>query len=341
LRTYTPEAKFQNSTSVSAMKKTTVKKYSMALMIAAAISSPAFATTLDYTGTLQTFVAPTDGTYFILAAGAQGGSAYGGNGGAGTKIEGSINLTAGSILDILVGGSGLTGDFGTIWGGGGGGGTFVWADGSTTPLLIGGGGGGAGYSGQGGAAASLYQENGFKGFGPGGGAGGTSGSGGQGGYGYGGNYNGGGGGGWYGNGTAGAGSPPGSGTGSAGDGGIGAFAFTGGAGGYDYSGQTPANGGYGGGGGGGWQGGGGGGGYAGGGGGDGTDYAGGAGGSYLAGSLTGAGFLSGGNQADGFVEISETPIDINTGNSVPEAGSVALFMLMGLSSLPVVRRFRK
>jgi hypothetical protein len=40
--------------------------------------------------------------------------------------EGTFFLTAGTTLDIVAGGAGLTGDFGGIWGGGGGGGSFVF-----------------------------------------------------------------------------------------------------------------------------------------------------------------------------------------------------------------------
>ena len=306
------------------------------LLIASAISFSAYADplTFGYTGGLQTYTIPATGNYYILAGGAQGGSGQASPGGAGTQIEGTGYFTVGTVLNIIAGGSGGTGNFGTIWGGGGGGGSFVWTSGSTTPLLIAGGGGGASFDAAGGTAAPSYQEDGFIGYGPGGGAGGTAGSGGLGGTGESGNYNGGGGGGWYGNGTDGLGSTPGSGTGSAGGGGVGAFTFLGGVGGADSVGGQAAFGGFGGGGGGGWQGGGGGGGYSGGGGGDGVGYAGGAGGSYLDSSLTGAGFLSGGNQADGFVQIDSSSIPIVP---TPEPSTIALAGL-GLAGLAAFRR---
>jgi len=281
----------------------------------------------QYTNSVQQYTVPVSGNYYILAGGAQGGSGEVSLGGPGTEIEGSIYLTAGTTLNLVVGGSGFTGNFGTFWGGGGGGGSFVWVAGSSTPLLVAGGGGGANFDGPGGTAAPAYQEFGFNGDGPGGGAGGTNGFGGQGGTGDNGQRNGGGGGGWYGNGTAGEGTAISTGQGSAGLGGYGAFSFAGGAGGADDPINGPwANGGYGGGGGGGYQGGGGGGGYSGGGGGDGTGDSGGAGGSYLDPSLTGAGFVSGGNQADGFVTIGISAIPIGpttvtvTANANPSNG---------------------
>src|ERR1700733_8706908 len=89
-------------------------------------TSVAMADTIGFTGTETTYTITADGTYFILVGGAQGGSGALNPGGAGTEIEGAAFLTAGTQLDIVVGGQGLTGNFGTIWGGGGGGGTFVW-----------------------------------------------------------------------------------------------------------------------------------------------------------------------------------------------------------------------
>ncbi len=297
----------------------------------------AMAEAFGYTGSETTYTITTTGTYYILAGGAQGGSGAQNPGGAGTEIEGSAFLTAGTQLDIVVGGSGLTGDFGTIWGGGGGGGSFVWINGSTTPLLIAGGGGGAGYDGAGGIASTFYTTDGAAGSGVGGGAGGTGGAGGAGGTGDSGLYNGGGGAGWYSAGGNGEGSGPFAGTGGSGNGGGELSAFAGGQGGGDDPVNGPfANGGFGGGGGGGWQGGGGGGGYSGGGGGDGLNpgFPGGAGGSYLDASLTGAGFVSGDNQADGFVDIDTNVIPIGP---APEPGTMTL-LLTGVSALGVVRR---
>jgi hypothetical protein len=95
----------------------------------------------DYTGSLAKFTVPIDGTYQIIAFGAQGGNTtplYGAVGGRGAEIGGDFSLTAGKILQIAVGAAGSAGV-----GGGGGGGSFVVGPGNT-PLVIAGGGGGAG-----------------------------------------------------------------------------------------------------------------------------------------------------------------------------------------------------
>ncbi len=313
-------------------------RYLLAGMLAGTvITSSAFADSVlfSYTGGLQQQTIATSGTYYILGTGAQGGSANGGLGGGGTWIAGSVDLTAGTVLDIIVGESGATGNFGTDWGGGGGGGTFVWIDGLPDPLLIAGGGGGAGYSGTGGVAGFSYQEAGFSGTADNGGAGGSSGSGGQGGTGTDLGFNGGGGGGWTGAGSDGYGNAPGTGLGSAGGGGWGAFSFACGAGGCDDCMAGPfANGGFGGGGGGGWQGGGGGGGYSGGGGGDGSGGSGGAGGSFMTPSMALLVFQGGANQADGFLQIATSQSELM---STPEPGTFALIALslIAVSLLPV------
>src|SRR5665213_65109 len=110
------------------------------LILTALTASAAMADLISYTGSVVNYTVPTTGTYYILATGAAGGSGANNPGGAGTEIEGSISLSSGTVLDIAVGGAGLTGNFGTIWGGGGGGGTFLWLDGQTTPLIAAGGG---------------------------------------------------------------------------------------------------------------------------------------------------------------------------------------------------------
>jgi hypothetical protein len=103
-----------------------------------------------YTGSLVTFTVPINGTYQIIAFGAQGGSGNGRTepasagisvGGKGAEVGGNFNLSAGEILKIAVGGMGLSEVFGD--GVGGGGGSFVVGPGEA-PLVIAGGGGGGG-----------------------------------------------------------------------------------------------------------------------------------------------------------------------------------------------------
>lgn len=186
---------------------------------------------------------------------------------------------------------------------------------SATPILLfaAGGGGGAGYCCGTPGDPGQIGTAGDAGGGAAGGPGGTSGLGGAAGS-YG-SFDGGGGAGWLGSG----GSGPGGGAGApmgAGNGGLSAPTFAGGAGGN----YTPfATGGFGGGGGGGWQGGGGGGGYSGGGGGSGVTAAGGGGGSYVAPSVSAVTMTAGANGStaldpsslgltglNGFIEINGT-----------------------------------
>ncbi len=87
---------------------------------------------------IQYWTVPFTGTYEFEVAGADGshnGSGYGG-GGRGAIMKGKTQLTAGTVLKILVGQQGKHGNSA----GGGGGGTFV-ADGNNTPLIVAGGGG--------------------------------------------------------------------------------------------------------------------------------------------------------------------------------------------------------
>ena len=252
----------------------------------------------NYTGTVQTFTVATTGVYDITAFGGQGG----GSGGLGAEVSGSIPLTAGQVLQIIVGGQGATGTQGI---GGGGGGTFVYISGPPSPpLLVAGGGGG------GGAFANVGDsgQSGMSGTtGLFGGPGGTNGSGG----GQGGSLNNGGGGaGWLGNGGS---------TGSDGQGGFGPPTFAGGSGG-----NGAGSGAFGGGGGGGNVGGsgGGGGGYSGGGGG-GAVVGGGGGGSFIAASFTNTTALSGVNSGNGLVDIA---------SAVPEP-STAILAALGAVAL--------
>jgi hypothetical protein len=283
-------------------------------------AASAEATTFGYTGSVQTFDVTQTAEYQTVAAGAQGGtdsySFYTFAGGYGAVLTGDVELTSGTVLNIVVGGQG--GSYSTEYGCacGGGGGSFVYTS-LSNPILIAGGGGGAGENGSVGgagqlttygAAGSSVVSNGWYG-----GSGGTSGKGGSAGYGAGGVNAGGGGGGWLGNGANGA--NAGTAVGDGGYGGSGAPAGFAGGQGAASSGPsglfTPVvvSGGYGGGGGGSaFSGSGGGGGYSGGGGG----YAGGGGGSFYAVDVSiqseFAGNCSGfacGNTGNGYVTIDE------------------------------------
>jgi hypothetical protein len=284
----------------------------------------------NYTGAIQTYTIPVSGVYQIVALGADGGTGVGASGGSGVSITGNVLLSAGTVVDIVVGGAGKTGIFGSKFGGGGGGGAFIYVPSALQPLLVAGGGGGAGYVGGNGGAGQTGTsgQDGFSNIFGSGGAGGTGGSGGQGGSV--GPNNGGGGAGWLGNGTDGAGNV--GGFQGSGGGGFGPPTFAGGIGATD--GFNRADGGFGGGGGGGFEGGGGGGGYSGGGGGISGSSAGGGGGSYLDASFTDVTFGLNGT-GNGSVNFS-----LVQGSAVPEPGTFALLGGMAVPGLLLLRRRR-
>jgi CSLREA domain-containing protein len=246
-------------------------------------------TAFTYTGSVQTYSVLTTGTYDLSVAGAQG-AVYSVNPtiGEGAVMSGDISLTAGTTLQVVVGGEGTFS--------GGGGGSFVYVSGASQPLIVAGGGGGEGEYGFGSSAQTG--TSGGDAAGTNHGTGGTSGSGGSGGQT--GSFDGGGGAGWSGNGGGSA---------ESGEGGLGGqdgqstTPFAGGAGDSNAD-PTPPNGGYGGGGGGG-EGGGGGGGYSGGGGGGDTggQGGGGGGGSYFDASFT--------NTATAVTETGNGYVDIS------------------------------
>jgi hypothetical protein len=286
----------------------------------------------SYTGSIASWTVPKTGVYAITTWGAAGGDP----GGLGAEMGGDIELTAGQVLDLVVGGRGV----GSVSEGaaGGGGGTWVFVAGSSSPLVVAGGGGGNGWQGgivPGGPGQTTM--SGQPGVGPGAGAGGTGGGGGAGA----GRTGGGGGGGWSGTGGDSAHSP--GFLDATGGGGPPAFA-----GGYtqgicgDMCGLDDGthvhvqSGGFGGGGGGGWSGGGGGGGYSGGGGGSPTDESGGnagqgggGGGSYLAPGFKNLVEMSGVQEGDGLVTISAV--------AVPEPATWGL-MLIGFGGLGALMR---
>lgn len=100
------------------------------------------------TSGIQYWTVPATATYTITVYGAQGGRISGGLHTKGAKMKGDFNLTAGTVLKILVGQAGVWGpDNGNIGCGGsndagsGGGGTFLTKQ-DNTPLIVAGGGGG-------------------------------------------------------------------------------------------------------------------------------------------------------------------------------------------------------
>ena len=196
----------------------------LTILFTLCLDLPAIASTtapFTYNGAVQNFTAPVNGTYTLDVLGAQGGSYSGGNGGYGGHSTGNINLTAGQIIYIYVGGTTTTTSGGWNGGGstvgvakGGGGATDIRVGGTalSNRVIVAGGGGGAQYQ-AGGAGGGLTGTAGTQGFGviglggtqTAGGTGGTSGSLGTGGNGLAGgdgNGGGGGGGGYYGGGGA-------------------------------------------------------------------------------------------------------------------------------------------
>jgi hypothetical protein len=125
------------------------------------------------TAGIQSWTVPSNGLYKIDAYGAEGGFSAGNvQGGLGANITGTLNLTAGQVLLILVGQQGGTSNHG-------GGGTFI-TDNLNNPIIIAGGGGG----GCGAGGVDNVSKNGqittsaSNGAGAGAGIGGTAGNGG-------------------------------------------------------------------------------------------------------------------------------------------------------------------
>jgi hypothetical protein len=269
----------------------------LAVVSALATASPASAApagtsqTFGVTGTVQTWTVPAGVTQiYVDIAGAQGGASYGW-GGAGAVLSGTLSVTPGQTLNILVGGIGANGvRFSS--GSGGGGGSFIYTTPDLAGVLAAAGGGGGAPSNDFASSASITTSgtNGLNG----GGAGGTGGQGG-------------------------GGSSAGGGGGVLTDGGSGGLALANGGGG----GGGSAPGGYGGGGGNNSSyAGGGGGGYSGGGGGqyNGNNGGGGGGGSFFAGTLTSAAATQWGNGSVTIVLPAPavagiSPATIETGSS--------------------------
>jgi hypothetical protein len=139
--------------------------------------------TFNYTGGMQTFTAPVNGTYTLEVWGAQGGGGANcfGTGGAGGYSKGNVTLTAGQVIHIGVGQAGFKSSSSTAYNGGGagnpgdpgytgGGATHMATAGGVLSslsgnqnavLLVAGGGGGA----AGGTCVCQYQGNGGVGGG--------------------------------------------------------------------------------------------------------------------------------------------------------------------------------
>lgn len=97
--------------------------------------------TFNYSGSFTNFTVPSGVTSLIVTVkGAQGGNGTGGTGGLGSSMTGTLSVTSGQVLNILVGGQGES-----DYEGGGGGGSFV-VDLNNNPLVIAGGGGGGYFS---------------------------------------------------------------------------------------------------------------------------------------------------------------------------------------------------
>lgn len=96
---------------------------------------------------IQQWTVPVTGGYRIEAYGAEGGTSGGvnpgANGGLGAVIKGDFTLTAGQVINIVVGQKGS----GSNYGGSGGGGSYVVAPGNVPLCVAGAGGGAIGYPG--------------------------------------------------------------------------------------------------------------------------------------------------------------------------------------------------
>jgi len=127
-------------------------------------------TSFQYTGAAQTYTVPAGVTNIrVDAYGAAGGaSANGPAGGKGGRIQGTVPVTTGEVLNIYVGGAGPPysstgggwnggGNGQNSWGGGGGGAVDIRRGGTalSNRIIVAGGGGGGGYHMAGGDAGGL------------------------------------------------------------------------------------------------------------------------------------------------------------------------------------------
>jgi hypothetical protein len=131
---------------------------------------------------IQEWTVPATTTYTIDAYGANGGGGSGYLGGLGARIKGDFDLTAGDVIKIVVGQTGLAVTSSSSSGAGGGGGTYVmkstYNNDASVLVIAGGGGGGANYESNK-NQSSIYQgQSGTSGGSTKNSGGGTNGSGG-------------------------------------------------------------------------------------------------------------------------------------------------------------------
>lgn len=113
-----------------------------------------------YTGSVQTWTVPScANTITVTLVGGSGGNCTGTgySGGLAASLTGTVTVTPGDVLDIIVGGQGTDlscGGF-SCYGASGGGGTFIWDATTNTPLAVAGGGGGASAVGPNGVNATI------------------------------------------------------------------------------------------------------------------------------------------------------------------------------------------
>lgn len=149
--------------------------YKLSLLLLAAGSLRAQTTTFSYTGAVQTYTVPACVTSITIDAyGAQGGNDISSTGGLGGRVQATIAVTPGEVLQIFVGQAGVSqqGSHPGVFNGGGG--VFSYSSGGTSGtggggtdirrspygvadrLVVAGGGGGGGYqSGNGGHGGGL------------------------------------------------------------------------------------------------------------------------------------------------------------------------------------------
>lgn len=140
-------------------------------------------TGIGYSGSIVDYTVLTTGAYNITVFGARGGSAGTEAGGLNAKVSADFTLSAGNVLNILVGGQGASGTVNGAGGGGGGGSFVAEANGTAIPTLLAaaGGGGGAfdGFAAGAGSTANYLPYGTSPGGGGAGNVGGSNGSGGS------------------------------------------------------------------------------------------------------------------------------------------------------------------